>query len=136
MLRIAAGKAQFGIDIDGTTLPKESGDEPRRVSYTKGCYTGQEVVARQHFLGEPRRVLRKASWRGGMVAVGSSLSRADGTRVGRLTSCALADDVGRCVGLAVIEGAAKVELDLVVTAHDIDDEPVTLVIAPPQIVNP
>lgn len=131
-LRIAAFKPRFGIDIDGTVLPKESGEEARRVSYTKGCYTGQEVVARQHFLGEPRRMLRSASWRGGPVVSGTHLLRSDGTRVGRLTSCSYAEEVGRCVGIAMIDGPAKLELELLLVAQDLDDEPVTLTIGAPK----
>ncbi len=46
--RIEAGRALFGIDFDGTVLPAETGQLARAVSFTKGCYLGQEIVARMH----------------------------------------------------------------------------------------
>ncbi|MSR73995.1 MAG: hypothetical protein EXS14_00775 [Planctomycetes bacterium] len=55
--RVDAGMPRYGIDIDSGVLPAESGLEARTVSYTKGCYCGQEVVAKQHWLGKPRNRL-------------------------------------------------------------------------------
>ncbi len=52
--RVDAGVPRYGIDIHAGVLPAESSLEAEAVSYTKGCYCGQEVVARQHFLGKPR----------------------------------------------------------------------------------
>lgn len=46
--RIEAGRAMFGIDFDDSVLPAETGRFPRAVSLTKGCYLGQEIVARMH----------------------------------------------------------------------------------------
>ena len=46
--RIEAGRALFGIDFDDTILPAETGQMARAVSFTKGCYPGQEIVARMH----------------------------------------------------------------------------------------
>jgi folate-binding protein YgfZ len=46
--RIEAGRALFGIDFDDTILPAEAGQMARAVSFTKGCYPGQEIVARMH----------------------------------------------------------------------------------------
>ena len=56
-LRIAAGRPRFGVDFDGNNFPKETGLEEEAVSYTKGCYLGQEVVARIHYRGGVRRRL-------------------------------------------------------------------------------
>lgn len=55
--RISAGMPRFGIEIQSADLPAETGLLARSVSFTKGCYCGQEVVARQHYRGKPRRVL-------------------------------------------------------------------------------
>ncbi len=55
--RILRGEPRFGIDLFENTLPAESGIEARTVSYTKGCYCGQEVVAKQHWIGKPRQRL-------------------------------------------------------------------------------
>ena len=57
--RVEAGRAEWGIDIDDTTIPQEANfDELDAISYTKGCYIGQEVVARVHFRGHVNRHLR------------------------------------------------------------------------------
>lgn len=57
--RIEAGRPEWGIDIDDSTIPQEANfDELHAISYTKGCYTGQETVARVHFRGHVNRHLR------------------------------------------------------------------------------
>jgi folate-binding protein YgfZ len=59
IVRVEAGIAEWGIDIDDTTIPQEANlDELGAISYTKGCYTGQETVARIHFRGHVNRHLR------------------------------------------------------------------------------
>jgi len=56
--RVEAGIPRFGIDMDETNLPQECGIEARAVSYTKGCYIGQEVLNRIHALGHVNRELK------------------------------------------------------------------------------
>jgi folate-binding protein YgfZ len=57
--RVEAGRPEWGIDIDDTTIPQEANfDDLDAISYTKGCYIGQEVVARVHFRGHVNRHLR------------------------------------------------------------------------------
>ena len=57
--RVEAGRPEWGIDIDESTLPQEANlEELHAISYTKGCYTGQEIVARVHFRGHVNRHLR------------------------------------------------------------------------------
>lgn len=61
--RIEAGRPEWGIDIDESTIPQEANlDELHAISYTKGCYTGQETVARVHFRGHVNRHLRGLSY--------------------------------------------------------------------------
>lgn len=58
--RIEAGRPEWGIDMNDTTIPQEANfDALGAISYTKGCYTGQETVARVHFRGHVNRYLRK-----------------------------------------------------------------------------
>ena len=58
--RIEAGRPEWGIDISDATIPQEANfDELGAISYTKGCYTGQETVARVHFRGHVNRFLRR-----------------------------------------------------------------------------
>ena len=57
-LRVEAGVPRFGIDLDETVIPQEADLNQRLVSFTKGCYVGQETVARLFYRGSPNRVLR------------------------------------------------------------------------------
>lgn len=56
--RIEAGIPRFGLDMDESNLPQECGIEARAVSYTKGCYIGQEILNRIHTMGHANRELR------------------------------------------------------------------------------
>jgi folate-binding protein YgfZ len=58
--RVESGRPQWGADMDDSTLPQEANlDELGAISYTKGCYIGQETVARVHFRGHVNRFLRR-----------------------------------------------------------------------------
>jgi tRNA-modifying protein YgfZ len=57
-LRVERGRPRYGIDLDETVIPQEAGLNERAVSFTKGCYVGQETVARLHYRGKPNRHLR------------------------------------------------------------------------------
>ncbi|HEU0251299.1 MAG TPA: folate-binding protein [Solirubrobacteraceae bacterium] len=58
ILRVESGRPRYGIDMDASTIPQEAGLNERAVSFTKGCYVGQETVARLHYKGKPNRHLR------------------------------------------------------------------------------
>jgi folate-binding protein YgfZ len=58
MARIEAGIPRFGVDMDESNIPLECGIEERAVSYSKGCYIGQEVINRIHTIGHVNRELR------------------------------------------------------------------------------
>jgi len=57
-LRIERGRPRYGVDLDDTVIPQEAGLNERAVSFTKGCYVGQETVARLFYRGKPNRQLR------------------------------------------------------------------------------
>jgi folate-binding protein YgfZ len=57
-LRIEHGRPRYGIDLDDSVIPQEAGLNERSVSFSKGCYVGQETVARLHYRGKPNRHLR------------------------------------------------------------------------------
>ncbi len=57
-VRIEHGRPRYGVDLDDTVIPEEAGLNERAVSFTKGCYVGQETVARLHYRGKPNRRLR------------------------------------------------------------------------------
>jgi tRNA-modifying protein YgfZ len=57
--RVEAGRPEWGVDMDDTTIPQEANlEQLGAISFTKGCYTGQETVARVHFRGHVNRTLR------------------------------------------------------------------------------
>src|ERR1700761_6386982 len=55
ILRVEAGVPRFGAEMDAGTMPAEAGVVEEAVSFTKGCYIGQETVARLHYKGQPNR---------------------------------------------------------------------------------
>jgi folate-binding protein YgfZ len=58
IVRVEAGRPRMGFEMTSSTMPAEAGLEERAVSFTKGCYIGQETVARLHYKGKPNRHLR------------------------------------------------------------------------------
>jgi tRNA-modifying protein YgfZ len=82
-LRIDAGTPAWGRELDETVLPAEAGLDETHISFTKGCYPGQEPVARLHYRGHPNRRLRRlivpAAKPGDEIEL-------DGKVVGRVTS--------------------------------------------------
>jgi folate-binding protein YgfZ len=58
VVRVEHGRPRYGVDLDDTVIPQEAGLNERAVSFTKGCYVGQETVARLHYRGKPNRHLR------------------------------------------------------------------------------
>jgi folate-binding protein YgfZ len=57
-VRIESGRPRLGFDMDAETIPQEAGINERAVDFEKGCYVGQETVARLHYRGKPNRHLR------------------------------------------------------------------------------
>jgi tRNA-modifying protein YgfZ len=56
--RVESGRPRYGVDLDDSVIPQEAGLNERAVSFTKGCYVGQETVARLFYRGKPNRHLR------------------------------------------------------------------------------
>jgi tRNA-modifying protein YgfZ len=82
--RIESGRPQWGADMDDSTLPQEANlDELGAISYTKGCYIGQETVARVHFRGHVNRTIRRLRFV---------------TRPAPLKGAELVDETGKVIG--------------------------------------
>ena len=94
--RIAAGRPRFGVDFDENTHIAETPLIARAVSFTKGCYPGQESVARVENLGRVRKRLVGLDVDGGPPEAGASMT-VEGREVGRVTSAATWD--GRVVAI-------------------------------------
>jgi folate-binding protein YgfZ len=82
VLRVETGRPRYGIELDDGVIPQEAGLNDRAVSFEKGCYVGQETVARLHFRGKPNRHLRGLRLTG-PAATGTPL-RLGEREVGRL----------------------------------------------------
>jgi len=104
IVRVEHGRARYGIDLDESTIPQEAGLNERAVSFTKGCYVGQETVARLHYRGKPNRHLRGLRL-SEPVEPGAELHLGERT-VGRLGSSVLSPSFGP-VGLALVRREAE-----------------------------
>jgi folate-binding protein YgfZ len=115
--RIEAGIPRFGADMDETNFPQECGIEERAVSYTKGCYIGQEVLNRIYTMGHVNRtlcVLRLADDLARPPMKGDRLFATE-KEVGHITSAAMLPLCGKNVALALVRkeaGGAGTELTL------------------------
>lgn len=104
-LRIEAGVPRFGLDTDDRSIPNELGLLGSHVHMDKGCYRGQETVARTHNLGRPPRRLVRLHLDGSMhhlPAIGTPVLTEDGTAVGRFGTRAIHHEIGP-IGLALVK---------------------------------
>ena len=106
-LRVESGFPAWGIDMDDTTLPQEANlDEMHAVSYTKGCYIGQETLARIHFRGHVNRTLRRLVFTEGVVPPrGAVLQDSEHRAVGDVRSTARSiarDEHGGALGIGMV----------------------------------
>jgi folate-binding protein YgfZ len=102
-LRIEHGRPRYGIDLDDSVIPQEAGLNERAVSFTKGCYVGQETVARLYYRGKPNRQLRGLRL-SAPASPGDELSF-DGRVVGRVASVAESPRFGP-IALALVRREA------------------------------
>ena len=108
--RILCGWPALGAEIDDRTLPQEVRyDQIGGVSYTKGCYTGQETVARLHFRGHTNRELRGLRWRRAMPLDGRTINKGE-REVGSVRSTLSLED--RAIGLGLIRREVEVGEEL------------------------
>ena len=104
--RILAGWPRLGAEIDDKTLPHEMRyDEINGVSYTKGCYTGQETVARLHFRGHANRLLRGITWQDAPDFGQPAVTQGD-KQIGRVTSIAWCAPYMQYLGLGLVRREA------------------------------
>lgn len=83
--RIEAGVPRFGADVSVENFPGETGLLARTVNFQKGCYPGQETVARMHYRGHPNKTLHRLTIEGDTPAPGTEITQ-DGKQVGIVTS--------------------------------------------------
>ena len=103
VLRIEAGLPLYGIDMDESTVVLETGlDEA--VSFNKGCYIGQEIIARIHFRGHVAKKLAGVIFEDADAAAGAGdeLKSAEGKNAGKITSVTYSPQFGKRIALAYV----------------------------------
>lgn len=109
-LRIEVGMPRFGLEIDDRVLPAEAGLVERAVDFEKGCYPGQEPIARLHYRGHTNRGLRVLRLAGNVAPPFDAEVTHDGKVVGRVTSAATrADGV---IALAYVRNEVEQDAEL------------------------
>jgi folate-binding protein YgfZ len=112
IVRVESGRPRYGVDLDDSVIPQEAGLNERAVSFTKGCYVGQETVARLFYRGKPNRRLR--GLRLSAPAPSGAELRLGAKTVGRLGSSVVSPVHGP-IGLALVrreaEDGATIEVD-------------------------
>jgi tRNA-modifying protein YgfZ len=123
-LRVERGRPRYGIDLDDSVIPQEAGLNERAVSFTKGCYVGQETVARLYYRGKPNRHLRGLKL--SAVATTGDVLLAGDREVGHLGSVAVSPQFGP-IALALVRREVEIGSKLAVgseaTAGEVVDLP-------------
>jgi tRNA-modifying protein YgfZ len=116
VLRVERGRPRYGVDLDESVIPQEGGLNERAVSFTKGCYVGQETVARLHYRGKPNRHLR--GLRLSAPATTGDVLRLGDKQVGRLGTVAVSPLYGP-IALALVRREAAPGDTLAVGGGDV-----------------
>jgi len=101
-LRIEAGVPRWGVDMDENTIPNEAGLERRAISYDKGCYIGQETIARIKTYGHVNRRLVQIGLTGQHVPARGDRFLADGREAGQVTSAVFSSRLGKPLVLGYV----------------------------------
>ena len=103
VLRIEAGTPKFLVDMTEDTIPLEAGIEDRAISFTKGCYVGQEVIVRVTHRGGGRVARRLVGWKDSTHAIAAGTKIASGDReIGRVTSAAFSPAEQSTIGFGYV----------------------------------
>ena len=108
VLRVEAGVARYGVDVDATNVVLEAGAD-EAVSYTKGCYVGQEIIARIHWRGHVAKRLAgllpaDEDGAGASLTPGAKIKSADASReIGRVTSVVFSPRLRKQIALGVVK---------------------------------
>jgi folate-binding protein YgfZ len=116
LLRIRAGTPRWGRELDDRVLPAEAGLDERAISFTKGCYPGQEPVARLHHRGHPNRRLRRLELETTELPAYDAELRQGENVVGRVTSAARDGDRVVALGYVRVEVPDDALLSVVAAA--------------------
>ena len=127
VVRIESGRPRFGLDMSSDHMPAEAAIVERAVDFEKGCYIGQEPVARLHYRGKPNRTLRGLRL-SGPVAHGDPLHLGD-REVGTIGTSCISPAHG-AIALAIVRREAEVGEQLAVGDGSVTAQVVELPFAP------
>jgi folate-binding protein YgfZ len=106
VIRIERGVPKFLADMNEDTIPLEAGIEDRAISFTKGCYVGQEIIVRVTHRGGGRVAKKLVRWHADdsapVVPMPESPISQAGKHIGRVTSAAFSPAMGKVVGLGYV----------------------------------
>jgi folate-binding protein YgfZ len=132
IVRVEHGRPRYGIDLDESVMPAEAGIVERAVSFTKGCYVGQETVARLHWKGKPNRHLRglklSAPVAAGAAVTVAGAEGADAREVGRVGSAVVSPTAGP-IALAILRREVAPGDQVLVGEHAVEAQ----VVSPPLV---
>ncbi|MFA5882823.1 MAG: glycine cleavage T C-terminal barrel domain-containing protein [Acidimicrobiia bacterium] len=114
VLRIEAGLPKLGVDVDDATIPQEAFLEVDAVSFTKGCFIGQELVCRIDSRGHVNRFLRRLAIPGGAVPPHGAEVLVGDKSVGHVTSAVAVPGEDRAVALAMVRREVEPPADVVI----------------------
>jgi folate-binding protein YgfZ len=100
--RLAQGAAWFGYDFGEKQIPHEAGLEDSHISYTKGCYTGQEIVERVRSRGQVNRRRVDLIFDGASAPDAGETLTVDGKEVGSVTRAAVPSFLAQAIGMAYV----------------------------------
>jgi folate-binding protein YgfZ len=123
IVRVEAGVPRFGAEMDAKTMPAEASIVEDAVSFTKGCYIGQETVARLHYKGKPNRHLRGLKL--SAAAPPGAALRLGEKEVGTLGGAVVSPALGP-IGLAIVRREAEPGTELTVGEDGVTAEVVAL----------
>jgi tRNA-modifying protein YgfZ len=116
-VRVEHGRPRYGVDLDDSVIPQEADLNDRAVSFSKGCYVGQETVARLFYRGKPNRQLRGLRL-SAPVQTGAEITLGDRV-VGRLGSVAESPSLGS-IALALVRREAPAGSQVLVGPDQVD----------------
>ena len=116
--RVEAGIPRFGSDLTPENFPGEAGVLDRAVDFKKGCYPGQETVARMHYRGHPNRTLFRISYTGEHLAPGTPILQGEKT-VGAITSVAPSPVDGETLALCYLSRNTDLDAPAVAAGSEV-----------------
>lgn len=106
-IRLEVGLPWFGYDFDETVIPHEAGLENSHINYSKGCYTGQEIVERVRSRGHVNRIRAGVEFSGSAIPGRGTKLLAAGKEAGQVTRAAFSPAAQHAIGMAYLRREAS-----------------------------